>query len=109
MVLSLVRSNAEGDVGFLGEKRRLNGKLAGHSSRTSPPGTWLMRNSGYDETEAFSHGDRGFRNCEKVSPTRFDDPRRSPPPSVQDSLWFTSIMRTSPCMTRRADRPGRCC
>jgi DNA polymerase alpha-associated DNA helicase A len=27
VIVSLVRSNAEHDVGFLGEKRRLNGKI----------------------------------------------------------------------------------
>jgi DNA polymerase alpha-associated DNA helicase A len=30
VVVSTVRSNAEHEVGFLGEKRRLNGKTAGH-------------------------------------------------------------------------------
>lgn len=29
VIVSLVRSNSEGEVGFLGEKRRLNGKLRG--------------------------------------------------------------------------------
>ena len=27
VIVSLVRSNSEGEVGFLGEKRRLNGKV----------------------------------------------------------------------------------
>lgn len=49
----------------------------------------LMRNSGYDETEAFSHGDRGFRNCEKVSPIRFT-PTLSISPPVQESLWLSA-------------------
>lgn len=33
VIVSLVRSNAEHEVGFLGEKRRLNGKLASRSRR----------------------------------------------------------------------------
>jgi DNA polymerase alpha-associated DNA helicase A len=35
VVVSLVRSNAEHDVGFLGEKRRLNGMFVGRP-RTPP-------------------------------------------------------------------------
>jgi DNA polymerase alpha-associated DNA helicase A len=30
VIVSLVRSNPEGEVGFLGEKRRLNGKVTFH-------------------------------------------------------------------------------
>lgn len=32
VIVSLVRSNSEGEVGFLGEKRRLNGEFLNRSS-----------------------------------------------------------------------------
>lgn len=35
VIVTLVRSNAEHEVGFLGEKRRLNGKLCPPASHTS--------------------------------------------------------------------------
>lgn len=39
VVVTLVRSNAEGEVGFLGEKRRLNGESMG--SLPFPPNVQL--------------------------------------------------------------------
>lgn len=39
VIVTLVRSNSDGEVGFLGEKRRLNGK-SNRSWRNNPP--WLQ-------------------------------------------------------------------
>jgi hypothetical protein len=36
VIVSTVRSNAEHEVGFLGEKRRLNGRLAQHLPISAP-------------------------------------------------------------------------
>jgi DNA polymerase alpha-associated DNA helicase A len=37
VIVSLVRSNADHEVGFLGEKRRLNGKTKQHNSKPNFP------------------------------------------------------------------------
>jgi hypothetical protein len=80
VVLSLVRSNPESDVGFLGDKRRLNGKKEARAAR---PPAWphspgrprrqgarslTGHRSGYDQAEAVADGDRRLGDCEKVSP-----------------------------------------
>jgi superfamily I DNA and/or RNA helicase len=43
VIVSLVRSNPDGDVGFLGEKRRLNGKsLLGNAVGASQPSPGVL-------------------------------------------------------------------
>ena len=63
VIVSLVRSNAEKEVGFLGEKRRLNGERVRHQGlgRTNAPF------SGNDETKTASLRCGGLRNCQPVS------------------------------------------
>ncbi len=68
VVVSLVRSNAQGDVGFLGEKRRLNGErpLSSH---------WCIHwwthfhvtTSGHDTTETIVDRGRRLGDGQKVS------------------------------------------
>lgn len=61
--MSLVRSNPEHEVGFLGEKRRLNGKRL-----SFPVPAWmLMWKSRYDSTAPFPDYYWGFGNCCCVS------------------------------------------
>lgn len=46
VIVTLVRSNAEGEVGFLGEKRRLNGKNQNRSVMRFPVRAKILQCSG---------------------------------------------------------------
>lgn len=58
VVVSLVRSNTEGDVGFLAEKRRLNGGSPSPVSILLLVTTSNVRHSGHDTAEAVSDSHR---------------------------------------------------
>ena len=70
IIVSLVRSNSEKEVGFLGEKRRLNGtssflttqkasRILDHTNHTVQ---YSSTDSGYDKTSTLLDRHRGFRN-----------------------------------------------
>ncbi|ERF76922.1 hypothetical protein EPUS_02634 [Endocarpon pusillum Z07020] len=63
VIVSLVRSNPEKEVGFLGEKRRLNGEhmVCEHFAMIDNPF------SGNDQTKKTSLRNRRFRDCQPVS------------------------------------------
>lgn len=63
VIVSLVRSNPEKEVGFLGEKRRLNGKHLRCEGVSKTNASF----SGNDETKTASLRCRGFRDCQSVS------------------------------------------
>lgn len=71
--MSLVRSNDDGEVGFLGEKRRLNGTSTGalgvlDETRFCVGCIRLTQtDSCHDTAQAGSNGDRRLGNGEKVS------------------------------------------
>ena len=64
IIVSLVRSNPEHEVGFLGEKRRLNGKIP------NPLHNCVVANreiSRYDSAAPFTDNNRRFGNGSSVS------------------------------------------
>ncbi|OLN88567.1 DNA polymerase alpha-associated DNA helicase A [Colletotrichum chlorophyti] len=74
VIVSLVRSNSDGEVGFLGEKRRLNGEA--QDTKPDAPGniparweTWCMNvnadHSGDDTTKTLPDSDRRFRDSQE--------------------------------------------
>jgi hypothetical protein len=67
VIVSTVRSNPEHEVGFLGEKRRLNGMYLPYA--TSKVEETLMRiHSGHDTAKATSLCDRRLGHHKQVSP-----------------------------------------
>ena len=56
VIVTLVRSNSDKEVGFLGEKRRLNGKRGPYSPLTKRmyQEPYSSRNSRYDQTTALT-------------------------------------------------------
>ncbi len=56
VIVSLVRSNSDKEVGFLGEKRRLNGMFS--RKRSLMRVEMLNRRSGYDETKTLLNHNR---------------------------------------------------
>lgn len=64
VIVSLVRSNGEKEVGFLGEKRRLNGEITTSSKRNPTRDRMLIckPNSRYDKAKAQSNDHWGFRH-----------------------------------------------
>lgn len=93
VIVSLVRSNADHEVGFLGEKRRLNGKTKQHTTISAPAYTlyrkinMLMRVffSCHDQAQKALMRCRRFGYCWPVSITlvlcSFSDPGTSAPVS----------------------------
>ena len=67
VVVSLVRSNAEREVGFLAEKRRLNGSSSHRFFLRRRPAASLTRASGHDETQTSSLHNRRFGDGGQVS------------------------------------------
>ena len=65
VIVSLVRSNPEHEVGFLGEKRRLNGKTS--RGNMLKPALTQEPKSRHDPPQAFVIYYRRLRNCRKVS------------------------------------------
>ncbi|KAM9882686.1 DNA-binding protein smubp-2 [Verticillium dahliae] len=68
VIVSLVRSNGDGEVGFLAEKRRLNGMSVCNISKLTLSihgRVRLTRVSGHDATEAFVDRCWRFRNSQK--------------------------------------------
>lgn len=63
VIVSLVRSNTEGEVGFLGEKRRLNG---GYLSSMNVIPQLMMCHSRYDPPQAISHSRWRFGDRQEV-------------------------------------------
>jgi hypothetical protein len=60
IIVSLVRSNPEHEVGFLGEKRRLNGKTSYRNMLKTAADAETSR---HDQAPAFVNCDRRLRNC----------------------------------------------
>lgn len=98
VVVSLVRSNGEKEVGFLGEKRRLNGK-SDHQLGLQERTVLTISRSGDDKTKATSLCNRGLGDCRQVSPSL---PLSSPPLSSNVEIASASERRTS------KRRHGRC-
>lgn len=71
VIVSLVRSNPEHEVGFLAEKRRLNGKIPSSSEYLSLSSLTHDVCSGNDETQAPPLRHRGFRDGWSVSKIGF--------------------------------------
>lgn len=94
VVVSLVRSNPEGEVGFLGEKRRLNGE--------SLPSSLLS----YKQSEEVRISlMRGSCSCDDTAKTLTDSDRR-----LGDSQEVSLIPFLSPLLpTRVAHRSGSLC
>ncbi|PBP19153.1 P-loop containing nucleoside triphosphate hydrolase protein [Diplocarpon rosae] len=66
VIVSLVRSNPDREVGFLGEKRRLNGKNSSKPSLRIESS--IQTDSRYDKAEAFSCRHWRFRDVTRFGP-----------------------------------------
>jgi len=65
VIVSLVRSNTEGEVGFLGEKRRLNGRFG--VIRSNMMTATNAGSSCHDTAQTLTYGYWRLRDSQKVS------------------------------------------